>query len=1213
MNRMTIPRQILVMSGIMRRCMRHRFGDDLLMDHRHSHREETALHRTGIPIAALDISPNKTHAILAGREILKTVRVNDGRVSEDFNLRSAITSYASTRTTTGQDFQPATDVKWSHSEHDTKIATASSSGRVILYDLTKPGVELARLHEHDRQVHRLAFNPFSATKLLSGSQDGTDRLWDLRLLDRERGAVTMPSQHVFYGRSEAVRDVRWSTSDGFEFAMGTDSGSIQLWDFRFPNTPKLRINAHEKPCTALDWHPDGKHLASGGLDKDVKIWDFSSADRRQKPLFVLRTPQSIMRLRWRPACWSSEVQEAGDWQCTQLVTCYNQDDPRIHIWDLQRPHIPFREIDRSRGAPSDLLWHSKDLLWTVGNEGNFVQTDTKYAPQIVDQLSLCHINFTPDGGFVKISERRLSRGLHEASESFLNQKREPSRSWTDDDVAQETFPIRRRQSGKAAKYPKSQGNTPPSRDERPVIPLERSLKKGGLFNNRQIGLVQEITGASLNGPAFEFLAQNYAQPMSEVERRMEPDQILSRLEQAFKRNADLCGEISMYRLAQTWRILGAVILPELASWVASNRQERLTNKQIQATIASPIRTAEVTNHTSNALDDNSTSNVATPLVKPMTDLVDRGPSGLRYTEIDEEVTPLPDSILASHNTAAAAAKTLIPEKEHPSSPARIANQDISPKSTAQDKALSAPQVIPRTSNWLGSPVLDKRREEEKRAALRDYRVQSRPLLRLEDSGSSRPVGPDRHDSTESFSMFSSSTGSSLKVKSVGHSLDLHSPQVPTSGQSDPWKHVPLDPHDGIDPTFPQRAKLDGRQDSSDFDGSGDFPDHVQVDPHGNSGSSDLSRQMHGGGDDTSLGDHFGKSTEDSLPFDFEPTFPLSVRNHPGFIGNRDLDPRNGGDKLPKVDVLSPDLIFPDFRPIDVAIDDPGQDRPGWDSYSLIAAAIEFDLTASHDNSTCQFTTHLLMHISPFFKPLAMGMEINAADPSLPRSIQSRLKSGSMARRIAESSLSTYLQCLNSRELYTQVAEVRKFAHSNGYPNVSRPIGLNDGPSMSQELQLFVTCGHCGTPLGGRNVGPQCLECQKPREPCPICLSFEVDSGNEMWTQCIGCGHGGHVSCHSEWLLDPESNGACPTPGCWHDCGPGQVRQDRIESQNRGWIKENLTKGKTVKDSWVVNQSPAVGRTRKVLREPSFAGSGRKQVRLLAPGETSGGITLSSSH
>jgi HAMP domain-containing protein len=31
---------------------------------------------------------------------------------------------------------------------------------------------------------------------------------------------------------------------------------------------------------------------------------------------------------------------------SQVVTSYDKEDPRVHLWDLRRPHIPFREFDR---------------------------------------------------------------------------------------------------------------------------------------------------------------------------------------------------------------------------------------------------------------------------------------------------------------------------------------------------------------------------------------------------------------------------------------------------------------------------------------------------------------------------------------------------------------------------------------------------------------------------------------------------------------------------------------------------------------------------------------------------------------------------------------------------------------------------------------------------------------------------------------------------
>lgn len=92
---------------------------------------------------AVDISPYATHAILAGKEILKTVQVSDWKITEELNLRSTVISYASHHDSQNgasvaskrRDFLPAADFKWPHAEFDSIIATAGNNGRISIYDI----------------------------------------------------------------------------------------------------------------------------------------------------------------------------------------------------------------------------------------------------------------------------------------------------------------------------------------------------------------------------------------------------------------------------------------------------------------------------------------------------------------------------------------------------------------------------------------------------------------------------------------------------------------------------------------------------------------------------------------------------------------------------------------------------------------------------------------------------------------------------------------------------------------------------------------------------------------------------------------------------------------------------------------------------------------------------------------------------------------------
>jgi hypothetical protein len=389
-----------------------------------------ASHKTGLDIAALDINRDRTHAVLAGKEILKTVRVHDAKIVDETNLRAAVLNYAEShaRQREGLGVQ---DVKWSHGQFSSHIATAVANGQVILYDLNRTSVELVRLHEHTRQVHKLAFNPHQGHLLLSASHDGTVRLWDLR--DMRRDVAACRSRDQYSGISGGIRDVQWSPTDAVDFAFGTDNGTLQRWDFRNNKSPKQKVTAHDqKTCTSIDWHPDGKHLLSASVDRTVKIWDFSVDGRRQKAAYVMTTPYPVYKARWRPPYWSDDHHDKGVYQSTQLITSYDRDHSVIHLWDFRRPHMPYREINKFRSSPSDMLWHSRDTLWTVGKEGIFQQHDIHYAPKTVDRRPLQALAVSPSGELGGVAQkrprRRRSAALAYSKEAYVSDPRDTSTS-----------------------------------------------------------------------------------------------------------------------------------------------------------------------------------------------------------------------------------------------------------------------------------------------------------------------------------------------------------------------------------------------------------------------------------------------------------------------------------------------------------------------------------------------------------------------------------------------------------------------------------------------------------------------------------------------------------------------------------------------------------------------------------------------------------------
>src|SRR6516162_3614702 len=68
--------------------------------------------------------------------------------------------------------------------------------------------------------------------------------------------------------------------------------------------------------------------------------------------------------------------------------------------------LPFKEITDFRTSPTGLLWHERDLLWTVGKEGEFTQIDVAFAAKVIDRRSLSTFDFSPSGEVLLLLEER---------------------------------------------------------------------------------------------------------------------------------------------------------------------------------------------------------------------------------------------------------------------------------------------------------------------------------------------------------------------------------------------------------------------------------------------------------------------------------------------------------------------------------------------------------------------------------------------------------------------------------------------------------------------------------------------------------------------------------------------------------------------------------------------------------------------------------------
>lgn len=116
------------------------------------------------------------------------------------------------------------DVAWSTLDNNL-LATAATNGVVSVWDLSKFGrqKQLHVYNEHERTAHTVTFHNTEPHLLVSGSQDGTIKCFDMR---------TERAVHTYFSNSESVRDVKFSPQYPNMFAAVSENGTVQLWDLK---------------------------------------------------------------------------------------------------------------------------------------------------------------------------------------------------------------------------------------------------------------------------------------------------------------------------------------------------------------------------------------------------------------------------------------------------------------------------------------------------------------------------------------------------------------------------------------------------------------------------------------------------------------------------------------------------------------------------------------------------------------------------------------------------------------------------------------------------------------------------------------------------------------------------------------------------------------------------------------------------------------------
>ncbi|MBA4019282.1 MAG: serine/threonine protein kinase [Pirellula sp.] len=207
--------------------------------------------KTNAPLNGVAVDPQKNRAAVGGwNGTLRTVALNDGKLSAPLPYTGMINAVA---------FGPQGGVL--------AVGGADPKAFVAIYgDADGDGAKSRVFAGHTKPVLSLSFNR-AGDRLVTGSADGTARLWDVAA-----GAEL----RLLRGHASGVESVAFSPDEQTIVTAGADGTAI-VWPLAENNaadavTEVRAMLAHRGPVHAVAFAPDGRTVASAGADERVLLW-----------------------------------------------------------------------------------------------------------------------------------------------------------------------------------------------------------------------------------------------------------------------------------------------------------------------------------------------------------------------------------------------------------------------------------------------------------------------------------------------------------------------------------------------------------------------------------------------------------------------------------------------------------------------------------------------------------------------------------------------------------------------------------------------------------------------------------------------------------------------------------------------------------------------------------------------------------------------------
>lgn len=431
--------------------------------HYTSDRDISSISQLNFPIQAHEQS-SVHHVVIGGRNCLKLLSLNadQTKIVNELNILdhsanstsgsgggSPASVFASNSPYSSNSYSTArgaklVNVNTTKAKYDT-IACGLSNGGIYIYKIQNNGKSTLayKLTNHKRTINSLDFLnmslPEDTNQFISGSQDGTIKLWDLRtssvkpMMNIATGSHSDPIRSCEYSQHSSTRNNK------ITILSVHDSGALYKYDLRSTQQqnahqplgggnygaggggagaggavaiiPERKWNFHTGPALSLHIHPEKEYVITGGRDQKLCVWNYGDNEYRLLPEIIVNSYGPILKVRW--SLYPTALKNTGSYMSDELdytitdrddpedvysknplynydIACtYLNEDPTITVYNLKRKYIPKEIITTTSSKPfQNFIWgaHPKRTrnIWTITKANQFTSYSLDRARAAID-------------------------------------------------------------------------------------------------------------------------------------------------------------------------------------------------------------------------------------------------------------------------------------------------------------------------------------------------------------------------------------------------------------------------------------------------------------------------------------------------------------------------------------------------------------------------------------------------------------------------------------------------------------------------------------------------------------------------------------------------------------------------------------------------------------------------------------------------------------